>query len=266
MGDSRIRNLRFPEFRSRRITLRSLLKLLASPTIASKNWVYRQYDHMVQDRTVVLPGSDAAVIRLNEANKFIAFTTDCNATYCYLDPFEGGKIAVAEAARNLVCSGARPLAITNCLNFGNPMKPEIFWQFRRCVEGVSEACRIFGTPVTGGNVSFYNESRQRGIGIDPTPVIGMLGLIDDARHITTQWFKEGWRRSTPARRMLAGNSVAANTGSGFTDSRKARRPEWIWRTPRGCTTLCWKLSGTVGCAAPTIAARADWRWRWRNVA
>jgi phosphoribosylformylglycinamidine synthase len=167
-----------------------LVKLLASPTIASKNWVYRQYDHMVQDRTVVLPGSDAAVIRLHEANKFVAFTTDCNATYCYLDPLEGGKIAVAEAARNLVCSGSRPLAVTDCLNFGNPMKPEVFWQFRRCVEGVSEACRTFGTPVTGGNVSFYNESRQRGVGIDPTPVIGMLGLIDDAKHITTQWFKK----------------------------------------------------------------------------
>jgi phosphoribosylformylglycinamidine synthase II len=165
-----------------------LLKLLASPTIASKNWVYRQYDHMVQDRTIVGPGSDAAVIRIPEAGKYIAFTTDCNAKYCRLDPFEGGKIAVAEAARNLVCSGARPLAITDCLNFGNPMKPEVFWQFRRCVEGISEACRAFGTPVTGGNVSFYNESPAGAI--DPTPVIGMLGIIDDPRHITTQWFKD----------------------------------------------------------------------------
>ncbi len=161
--------------------------LLASPTIASKNWVYRQYDHMVQDRTIVAPGSDAAVIRIPEAGKFIAFTTDCNATYCYLDPYEGGKIAVAEAARNLVCSGARPLAVTDCLNFGSPIKPEIFWQFRRCVEGISEACRTFGTPVTGGNVSFYNESPAGAI--DPTPTIGMLGLIDDPKHITTQWFK-----------------------------------------------------------------------------
>jgi phosphoribosylformylglycinamidine synthase len=165
-----------------------LLELLASPTIASKNWVYRQYDHMVQSRTIVGPGSDAAVIRIQEAGKFIAFTTDCNATYCRLDPFEGAKIAVAEAARNLVCSGARPLAVTDCLNFGNPMKPEVFWQFRRCVEGISEACRVFGTPVTGGNVSFYNESPAGAI--DPTPVIGMLGLIDDPKHITTQWFKE----------------------------------------------------------------------------
>ncbi len=179
-----------------------LPKLLASPTIASKNWVYRQYDHMVQDGTVVLPGSDAAVIRINlkrpdlgytpskgePTEKFIAFTTDCNGAYCYLDPYEGGKTAVAEAARNLVCSGARPLAITNCLNFGNPMDPHIFWQFRRCTDGMAEACRVFETPVTGGNVSFYNESPVSAI--DPTPTIGMLGVIDDPKHITTQWFKE----------------------------------------------------------------------------
>ena len=187
---------------------KALVDLLGSPAIASKNWVYRQYDHTVQHGTVVAPGSDAAVIRINlkrpdldgptvggrrgdeqAQEKYIAFTTDCNATYCHLDSFEGGKTAVAEAARNLVCSGARPLAITNCLNFGNPMKPEVFWQFRRCVEGISEACRAFGTPVTGGNVSFYNESRQQERGIDPTPVIGMLGIIDDESQITTQWFK-----------------------------------------------------------------------------
>jgi phosphoribosylformylglycinamidine synthase len=176
----------------------TLLQLLGSPTIASKNWVYRQYDHMVQDGTVVAPGSDAAVVRINLARpdlgaagakgaKYIAFTTDCKARYCYLDPFEGGKIAVAEGARNLACSGARPLAVTDNLNFGNPMKPEVFWQFRRCVEGISEACNVFGTPVTGGNVSFYNESPAGAI--DPTPTIGMLGLIDDPKHITTQWLK-----------------------------------------------------------------------------
>ena len=156
---------------SRRISKPTLIALLKSPTIASKNWVYRQYDHMVQDGTVVAPGSDAAVIRINlsrpdlgvtraTGEKYIAFTTDCNSTYCFLDPYEGGKTAVAEAARNLVCSGARPLAVTDCLNFGNPMKPEIFWQFRRCVEGASEACRVFDTPVTGGNVSFYNDHRS----------------------------------------------------------------------------------------------------------
>jgi phosphoribosylformylglycinamidine synthase subunit PurL len=175
-----------------------LLQLLGSPGIASKNWVYRQYDYMVQHGTVVAPGSDAAVVRINlgrpdlgvadaKGEKYIAFTTDCNATYCYLDPFEGGKIAVAEAVRNLVCSGAPPLAVTDNLNFGNPMKPEVFWQFHRCIEGICEACNVFGTPVTGGNVSLYNESPAGAI--DPTPTIGMLGLIDDPKHITTQWFK-----------------------------------------------------------------------------
>jgi phosphoribosylformylglycinamidine synthase II len=174
-----------------------LIELLKSPTIASKNWVYRQYDHMVQNGTVVSPGSDAAVIRISldrpdlgfrgTGAKYIAFTTDGNSTYCALDPYEGGKTAVAEAHRNLVCSGARPLAVTDNLNFGNPHKPENFWQLRRCVEGAAEACAFFGTPVTGGNVSLYNESPAGAI--DPTPVIGMLGLIDDPKHITTQWFK-----------------------------------------------------------------------------
>ena len=191
-----IENLKF-EIPEEKNCEKVLVELLKSPTIASKNWVYRQYDHMVQDGTVVAPGSDAAVIRINldrpdlgfkgSGSKYIAFTTDCNSTYCYLDPYEGGKTAVAEAYRNLVCSGAKPLAVTDNLNFGNPHKPENFWQFRRCVEGVSEACAFFNTPVTGGNVSLYNESPVAAI--DPTPTIGMLGLIDDPRHITTQWFK-----------------------------------------------------------------------------
>jgi len=122
------------------------------------------------------------------ANKILAATTDCNSLYCALDPRDGGKIAVAEAARNLTCSGARPLAVTDCLNFGNPYKPENFWQLREAVEGVAEACRAFDIPVTGGNVSLYNES-PAGV-VDPTPTIGMVGLIDDEKHITTQWFKE----------------------------------------------------------------------------
>jgi phosphoribosylformylglycinamidine synthase len=179
-----------------------LPSLLAAPSIASKNWVYRQYDHMVQDGTVVAPGSDAAVVRINltrpdlgykptgkePREKYLAFTTDCNATYCLLDPYEGGKIAVAEAARNIVCSGARPLATTDNLNFGNPMKPEVFWQIRQAVKGLAEGCEVFGTPITGGNVSLYNESPVSAV--DPTPVMGMLGLIDDRKHITTQWFKK----------------------------------------------------------------------------
>src|SRR5213594_677685 len=165
----------------------SLRQLLRDPTIASKNWVYRQYDHTVRTGTIVKPGSDAAVFFVRYANKILAATTDCNSTYCALDPREGGKIAVAEAARNLTCSSARPLAVPDCLNFGNPYKPENFWQLREAVEGIAEACRAFGTPVTGGNVSLYNES-PAGV-VDPTPTIGMVGLIDKEEHITTQWFK-----------------------------------------------------------------------------
>jgi phosphoribosylformylglycinamidine synthase len=164
-----------------------LRQLLGHPTIASKNWVYRQYDHTVRTGTLVKPGSDAAVFFVRYANKILAATTDCNSLYCALDPREGGKIAVAEAARNLTCSGARPLAVTDNLNFGNPYKPENFWQLREAVEGIAEACRAFGTPVTGGNVSLYNES-PTGV-VDPTSTIGMVGLIDDERHVTTQWFK-----------------------------------------------------------------------------
>ena len=165
-----------------------LLKLLASPNIASKRWVYEQYDTTVRTGTVVGPRSDACVIRLRKTNKAIAATTDCNGRYCYLNPRMGGRIAVAEAARNLVCSGAKPLAITNCLNFGNPYDPEVYWTFAECVAGMGEACRTFDTPVTGGNVSFYNEDPQRTV--YPTPVVGMVGLIEDVKHITTQWFKD----------------------------------------------------------------------------
>ncbi len=167
--------------------LEALRQLLRDPTIASKNWVYRQYDHTVRTGTLVKPGSDAAVFLVRYANKILAATTDCNSLYCVLDPREGGKIAVAEAARNLTCSGARPLAVTDNLNFGNPYKPENFWQLHEAVEGIAEACRAFGTPVTGGNVSLYNES-PAGV-VDPTPTIGMVGLIDNEEHITTQWFK-----------------------------------------------------------------------------
>ena len=165
----------------------SLRQLLRDPTIASKNWVYRQYDHTVRTGTMVKPGSDAAVYFVRYANKILAATGDCNSLYCALDPREGAKIAVAEAARNLTCSGACPLAVTDNLNFGNPYKPENFWQLREAVEGAAEACRAFGTPVTGGNVSLYNE-RPAGV-VDPTPTIGMVGLIEKEEHITTQWFK-----------------------------------------------------------------------------
>jgi phosphoribosylformylglycinamidine synthase len=164
----------------------ALPALLAHPSIASKRWVWRQYDHMVRLGATVLPGSDAAVFIVREADKILAATTDCNGVYCRLDPREGGRIAVAEAARNLACSGAEPLAVTDNLNFGNPHKPENFLQLREAVEGLAEACRFFDTPVTGGNVSLYNESPAGAV--DPTPTVGMVGLIRRREDITVQAF------------------------------------------------------------------------------
>ena len=202
-----------------------LKKLLANHTIASKNWVYRQYDHMVRDGSVVCPGSDAAVIRIKGdslpitkaeyaaaaakaagggeekapspaaptpapfVDKYVAFTVDCNGTYVYLDPYEGGKAAVTEACRNLACSGALPLGATDNLNFGNPHNPEIFWQLKESVRGVAEGCRAFNAPVTGGNVSLYNQRGALGA-IDPTPTVAVVGLVEKPEYITTQWFKD----------------------------------------------------------------------------
>ena len=165
-----------------------LLSLLESPTIARKAWVYEQYDHMVRTNTVVRPGSDAAVIRIKGTNKALAMTTDGNGRYCLLNPYLGGSIAVAEAARNLVCSGAEPIGLTDCLNFGNPERPEIMWQFILSVEGIKDACDALKIPVVSGNVSFYNETN--GLSIYPTPIIGMVGLIECVDHVLTQWFKE----------------------------------------------------------------------------
>ncbi|MEK6611679.1 MAG: phosphoribosylformylglycinamidine synthase subunit PurL [Gemmatimonadota bacterium] len=165
----------------------TLERLLGSPTIASKRWITRQYDSTVRTSTVMGPGDgDAAVIRIRGTNKAIAVKTDCNGRYVYLDPRVGGRIAVAEAARNVACVGARPMAITNCLNFGNPKKPDVFFQFREAVYGMGDACRALGTPVTGGNVSLYNENPQGAV--YPTPVIGMVGLVDDLRHVTRSAF------------------------------------------------------------------------------
>ncbi len=167
-----------------------LLHFLSSPNLASKEWVYRQYDHMVRTNTIQLPGADAAVVRVKGTDKAIAITLDGNGRYCRKNPRRGAQLIVSEACRNLVCSGARPLAATNCLNFGNPEKPEIMWQFSEVIDGMADACKAFGTPITGGNVSFYNETL--GEGIDPTPVIGMVGLVEPASQTTCAWFaKEG---------------------------------------------------------------------------
>ena len=184
----------------------NLKALLSTPSIASKNWVYRQYDHMVRDGSIVCPGSDAAVIRIKgdslpvlseelkakvsefTGEKYIAMTVDCNGAYVYLDPYEGGKITVAEAARNLACSGAVPLGSTDNLNFGNPHNPELFFQLKESVRGLAEACKAFNAPVTGGNCSLYNQSPNGPI--DPTPTVAMVGIIEKKEHITTQWFKD----------------------------------------------------------------------------
>lgn len=165
-----------------------LLDLLQQPTIASKRSIYETYDSQVQTNTVVCPGSDAAVMRVRGTNKALAMTTDCNARYLYLDPKVGGQIAVAEAARNIIASGGRPLAITDCLNYGSPDKPEVFWELSTSADGIAAACETLGTPVISGNVSLYNETD--GQAIYPTPMIGMVGLIEDHEHITTQEFKK----------------------------------------------------------------------------
>jgi phosphoribosylformylglycinamidine synthase len=165
----------------------TLERLLSSPTIASKTWVYRQYDTTVRTNTVVGPGGDAAVVRVRGTDRALALKTDCNGRYVYLDPYVGAQIAVCEAARNVACTGGRPMAITNNLNFGNPRRPEVYFQLREAVRGIGEACTALGTPVTGGNVSLYNEN-PRGA-VYPTPVIGMVGLIDSLAHVTRSNFQ-----------------------------------------------------------------------------
>lgn len=186
----------------------ALEQVLSSPTVASKAWVYNQYDYMVRTSTAVAPGSDAAVVTIRGTRKALAMTTDCNGRFVYLDPEVGGKIAVSEAARNIVCSGAEPLAITDNLNFGSPEKSDIFWQMEKSVDGMAEACRVLSTPVIGGNVSLYNENAKGAI--YPTPVVGMVGLVHDVDHITTQGFKNEGDVI-----LLLGDTLAELGGSEF---------------------------------------------------
>ncbi len=176
-----------PERAEERDATWTLEQLLTSPTIASKDWIFTQYDSTVRTGTVIGPGGDAAVVRLRGTDRALALKTDCNGRYVYLDPRMGGRIAVVEAARNVACTGARPMAITNCLNFGNPKRPEVYFQLRETIAGMGEACRALDTPVTGGNVSLYNESPGRAV--YPTPVVGMVGLIDSLEHITHVAFR-----------------------------------------------------------------------------
>jgi phosphoribosylformylglycinamidine synthase II len=177
-----------PERPEERTATWTLERLLSSPTIASKEWIFAQYDSTVRTATVVGPGGDAAAVRLRGTDRALALKTDCNGRYVYLDPRAGGRIAVAEAARNVACVGARPMAITNCLNFGNPKRPEVFFQLREAIAGMGEACRALGTPVTGGNVSLYNESPAGAV--YPTPVVGMVGVIESLAHITRLAFRQ----------------------------------------------------------------------------
>jgi phosphoribosylformylglycinamidine synthase len=159
---------------------------MRGPELADKKWVFRQYDHMIRTNTLILPGSDAAVLRVKGTRKGIALSVDCNSRYCYLDPFVGGMIAVCEGARNVACSGAEPIGLSDCLNFGNPEKPEVMWQFRSAIEGMAKACEALGVPVVSGNVSFYNETM--GKGIHPTPAVAMVGLLEEASKRRVQWF------------------------------------------------------------------------------
>ena len=165
----------------------ALRTLLTSPVIANKRWVYRQYDHMVRTNTLVLPGAGAGVVRVKGTNRALALSVDGNGRYCYLDPYRGAVLAVAEAARNVACAGAEPIGATNCLNFGNPERPEIMWQFARAVEGITAACRALDIPITGGNVSLYNETD--GKAIYPTPVLGVVGLVENSAHVLGRSFK-----------------------------------------------------------------------------
>ena len=193
----------------------TLLRLLASPNIASKRSVYQRYDHQVQTNTVAGPGGDAAVLRIKGTEKAVALTIDCNSRYCYLDPYRGGQIVVAETCRNLSCTGAEPLALTDCLNFGNPERPEIYYQLEWCVRGIARACRVLGVPVISGNVSLYNESQ--GQAIYPTPVVGGLGLLEDVSLRTGSAFTEegltvfllGQSNLRPRSSDLAGSELLA---------------------------------------------------------
>jgi phosphoribosylformylglycinamidine synthase len=197
-----------------------LTRLMTSPNLASRESIFGTYDHMVRTNTVVRPGSDAAVIRLKGGNRALALTSDCNPRYCYLDPEEGARLAVAEAARNLACAGAVPIGTTDCLNFGNPERPEIMWQFARSIDGIAEACRVFEAPIVGGNVSFYNETE--GKAIPPTPMIAMVGLLEDVRSAMTQWF----RREGDVVVLLGepGGSLAASEYLALAHGLEAGRP------------------------------------------
>ena len=226
-----------------------LKRLLASPNICSKRWVWQQYDHMVQTNTVEAPGAgDAGVIRIKGSNRGLAMALDGNGRWCYLDPRLGAMHAVAEAARKVACAGATPIGATNCLNFGNPEKPHIMWQFSQVIDGITKACEELDTPITGGNVSFYNETL--GEGIYPTPVIGVVGILEDVHktakmHFAPQGEKPEERSSCCARTKL-GDAVDAESEFGSSEYAKeilgavwGYPPDSISRKKPRCNALWW---------------------------
>ena len=219
----------------------AMMEMLGSPNVCSRQWVYHQYDHMVRVNTVLLPGSDAAVIRVKGLKTALALSCDCNGRYCYLDPYVGTQIALAESGRNVACSGARPVAVTNCLNFGNPEKAGIFWQFCQAVDGLADACNELDTPVVGGNVSFYNESF--GEAIYPTPVIGMLGLLDDVDKRVGAGFTAGGDAV-----VLLGDTLAELGGSEylkvFHEKVAGRPPRLDWKAEKALIELLVEAAGS----------------------
>jgi phosphoribosylformylglycinamidine synthase len=235
----------------------SFLTVLGSPNLAAKRWAFEQYDSLVQGQTVAGPGGDAAIVRIEGTLRAVAISSDGNGRYGRLDPYLGAVHAVAVSARNVAAAGARPIAITNCLNFGNPERPEVMWQFAETIRGMADACRALDTPVTGGNVSFYNESG--GSAIDPTPVIGMLGILDDYRLMV--------RTGLPAEGIAIyalGSTLPELGGSEYAEvvlgKDPAFRPRSTWRPRRGYTD-CWPRRPAPTCwRRPTTARAAACRW------
>ena len=240
----------------------TLLRLLGTPNIASKEWIYRQYDYLVGSNSVVVPGSDAAVLRIKDSEKAIAVSVDCNSRLCSLDPYVGAVMAVAEAARNVTCAGAKPMAITDCLNFGNPEKPEIMWQFSEAIRGIRDACEALETPVIGGNVSFYNETESEAI--PPTPTIGMVGLME-LRHHTTQWFKKEGDIVVLLGRLreeLGGSEYLAVEHDTIAGSPPWMDSKWNAHFRKSVARQSVMASST----RHTTSAKAVWQSLWRSAA
>ena len=225
----------------------ALLALLAAPNIANKRWIYRQYDSTVRTNTIVGPGSDAAVVRVKGTRRALAMAVDGNGRYCWLDPFEGARLAVAEACRNVASSGAVPIGATNCLNFGNPEKPEVMGQLVRAIQGIGEACRALGAPITGGNVSLYNETDGRAI--YPTPVIAVVGLLEDASRALRQSFRDAGRSRLPAGRDRRRHRRQRVPEDDPRPRGRADRRSSTSRRSAGCTP-CWPKGPTAACCSP----------------